>query len=244
MKYVIYKIVAFVILVFLALPVEAGNIKYITGEWYSSYGKHQLNVINENTFLGHRILEDNTTDGPSFSVVGHVVVDDNGIPKRMNVYGDPRGLRLIGVRALAVGIEDEGVRLLHKEELHNRKYGDSISGYHLGMTLIEATALHGLPKQIEEKYDVKNPGGEETWVIPDKGLELYFSFGVLRSMRLKGNKACFDKSGLSADNTLIDYLSAYSEYALSPENKYYGAQIKFENEAIEISRDFGYVKVF
>lgn len=181
-----------------AMNVPINRLNRLAGNWYDSKGKLVLSIGNDGKINGHPVssIHLNTTFrlvffGPAVWVCRvatngsytNIIIDDGGLDDhRMMIYNGKFALR--------------------KDKV--QKYYESVGGIYLGMDKDQVVSLYGTPSKTETVRQY------EYWTYNNEGFKLTFVGNVVTCITFyKNGNRRFDKSGLSALDTLETYQNFY-----------------------------------
>ena len=199
----------FAALIFTAGICQAGNIPIsqafgkdgiATGSWYDTNGNLILQIGNDYTINGFKIISVDF-EGDTVAFYKFRVQDGDGYDninlQTFGSYEDTHGMLVIN---------DEKVLRRTQEP----QYFESIGGIYLGMSKSQVMAIYGEP------LSVQNQPVQKFSIWTYNGFEIIFEYDVVSSITIYGRgDRRFDLSGLSASSSTADFERKY-------ENKFSG----------------------
>ena len=208
-----------------AVNVPINRLNSLAGNWYDSKGKVVLSIGNDGKINGHPVssIHVNNTFRPLFFGEATWVckVATNGSYTNISIENG--------------GLDDHrmiiynGKFALRKDKA--QKYYESVGGIYLGMDKDQVVSLYGTPSKTETPETKR-----EYWTYNNEGFKLEFAGNVVISIEFykNGNRG-FDKSGLSALDTLETYQNFYhAKYGLGARDLLIG-----HGEVITVSKNNG-----
>lgn len=162
----------------------------IVGDWYDASGNKVLTISN-GYINGCPIV-----DGADF--VG-------GYPGAgVFIIQEAQGRKAIHLEWMGVG-NHKSLIMNKTTQLNNgsKEHYESVHGVYLGMTKEAVYNLLGKPSSVSKSY------GRETLKYNELGFYVVADNNLVTVIRLIGNNARLEKSGLTKDSSVIDYYNFY-----------------------------------
>ena len=170
-------------------------LKDIVGNWYDTKGNLVLTISSDRKINGCPIMSVGY-EGDTAAFYKIVINEGNR----------NRTLELEYSGSAESGYYEEIT--LNKNVLRrtkNPKYFESIGGIYLRMDKDQVISLYGEPSKKSTNYD------NSTWEYKNLGLKIIFYLNVVREITIYGyGDRKFDRSGLSANNSMSDFERKYS----------------------------------
>lgn len=173
------------------------DLRYIVGNWYDTRGNLVLNIGNDYSINGCKILSVGWA-GDSAAMYKIRIAERNG-------YRDIELMHYGGDYHETLAINWTGNNGYALRRTKNPRYFESVGGIYLGMDKNQVISLYGQPSKVE------NNGRWSTWRYDKEGFDVGFDCNIATSITIysSGDRR-FDWSGLSCNSSLKDFKYKYN----------------------------------
>ena len=183
------------------------ELKPMIGNWYDENGNLALTITNDYKINGCTVLDIEIL-GADYGVSTYKlkILEKNGYRDIIfDYYSSDLSKKYNELNYHEMIVIDKKTAYL---KMKNKKYYESIGGIYLGMSKNQVIALYGNASSIKDSTN--DVWGYEEWEYKKEGFKIVFNGNIVGSITIYQNgNMRFDKSGLSANDSIDTYKRTY-----------------------------------